>query len=105
MFSVEHHVLVDVVAHDDEIVLDGAFRDRFELGSVKHLAGWVVGSVQQDQTGLVAQRRVECLDVEAPIGSVEQHRSFDRASEPDGRRVTVVGGLEGDHLVATIAER
>ncbi len=84
---------------------DATESDLLELGSAEHLAGGVVGAVQQQQLGGRGERRGELVGVEREIAASQGDHSPGRTAHGDPRRVAVVVRLEGDDLVARPGER
>ena len=105
MVAVEHEVLVDLVGHGDEVVLHAEPSDRLELRGGEHLAGGVVRRVQQHQPRAVGDERRERVDVGVVRGRVEGDRPQPSAGHRRDGGVAVVGGLEGEDLVAGVAQR
>ena len=64
--TVEDKVLVHLVCDDDKVVPLGELGDHRELRWRKHLAGRVVGRVEQDRPGAARDRGSQFVGVEAP---------------------------------------
>ena len=105
VLALEHEVLVDLVGHRDEVVLDAELRDHLELGAREHLAGRVVGRVQQQHAGTRRDRARELVGIERVVGRAQLHDAPLRARERDARGVRVVVRLERDDVVARLAQR
>ena len=101
VFPLEEHVGVHLVGQDDDVVLDGDFRNGFEFVSRQCPAGGVVRIVQDEEAGLLGDARAQVVRREAEIvflqyrkrhglrTRVERHGLIDRKT-----RVRV------DHLIA-----
>ena len=97
---VEGQVLVDLVGHDEQVVLLGHRGDGRELGPVEHLAGRVVGRVEEDEPGTGRDGGPQGVDVEREVGRPQRDRAAGGAGHGDAGGVAVVVRLEGDGLVA-----
>jgi hypothetical protein len=102
---VENEVLVHLVGDGDQVAIDAQVGDGGQLVGREHLAGGVVGRVEQEEAGAVGDEGGQRLDVGGVVGRHEgdrpQHGTRHRGYGPVG----VVGGLEGEDLVARVAER
>ena len=105
MFAVEHEVLVDLVGDRDQVVLDAELCDLLELVGTEDLARGVVRRVEEQQPRAWADRTSEILGIERVVGRPEGHDSPLRTGHRDRSSVRVVVRLEGDDLVAGLAER
>ncbi len=97
-------MLVHLVGHHEQIVLDRQLGDERQLVAREHLAGRVVRRVQQDQLRPLRDRAAQLVGVE-PVAAVargEQHRACDGTGERDARLVAVVHRLEHHDLVAGV---
>ena len=104
VLAVEHEVLVDLVGDRDEVVLDAHACDRLELVGGEHLAGGVVRRVEEEQPRAVVDERRERVDVGLVRRWVQRHRSEARPGHRGHGGVAVVGRLEGEDLVARVAQ-
>ena len=105
VLALEHEVLVHLVGHRDEVVLDAELRDHLELGAREHLAGRVVRRVQQQHARARRDRARELVGIEGVLGCAQLHDAPLRAGERDARGVRVVVRLERDDVVARLAQR
>ena len=97
-------VLVDLVGDDPDVMLAGHPGDQVELGAREDLARRVVGGVEEDQPGPVAEGVAEGGLVDREVGEAQNHGATGRTREVDHGCVGVVVGLEHDDLVAGRAE-
>ena len=79
-------------------------RDLLELRSREHPAGRVVRRVDEDRARPRRDRGAQLVWVEAPLRRVQRHRHQPRAGHRRGGRVGVVGRVEGEHLLAGLAQ-
>ena len=103
--TVEDEVLVDLVGHHEDVVLDREPGDRGEVVVAEHDPGRVVRRVDQHQLGPRSERRGELGVVEPEVGAEEADADPDPAGEVDRGRVRVVEGFERDDLVARVDVR
>ena len=102
---VEDEVLVDLVGDDPGVVLARERRDELELGPGEDLAGRVVRRVEQHEPGPRREGGPQRRLVDREVGEAEHRRAAGRPREGDRGGIRVVVGLEGDDLVARLAER
>ena len=104
---VEYDVLVDLVRHDDEILVARDLGDRFELPRLEHLPGRVVRGVEDEQAGAgggAAQLvRVETPDALA-AAFPQRHEAGRQPEDRCRRRVHLMERLHHDHAVAAASE-
>ena len=105
VLAVVDEVLVDLVGHGEEVVLDAEPGDQLELVAREHLPGRVVGRVEEDHRVRGPIGRLECGRVEPVVGRSEGDDAPLGAGHGDRRGVRVVVRLEGHDLVADLAER
>ena len=103
----EHQVLVHLVGDDQHVVPLSDLGDELQLGPGEHLAGRVVGRVEQDQLGACGDSCSELVTVEAvaPVAVVvgpQQDRLDHAPGERDAGLVAVVHRLEQHHLVTGV---
>ena len=67
VLTVEHEVLVDLVGDGEDVALDADAGDGLELVAAEHLPGGVVGRVEEQETGAVADRGCQLVDVDRPV--------------------------------------
>ena len=104
MAPVVDEVLVDLVGHGEEVVLEADPGDGVELAGREDPAGRVVGRVQEDEAGLRADGGGQGVGVEGEVGGAQGDDPALGAGHGDGGGVGVVIGLEGDDLVARLAQ-
>ncbi len=102
--AVVHEVLVDLVGHDDRVVLVRQLDEQGERLAGEGGAGRVVRVVDEDQAGAIGDRRAEVVVVGLEVGTAQRHGRVDAAREVDHGAVLVVERLEGEHLVALVDE-
>ncbi len=76
-----------------------------KLGAGEHLAGRVVGRVEQQQPGAGRDGAAQLVEVEVEGRRPQRHGTPHRSGHGDARRVRVVVGLERHHLVARLEQR
>ena len=69
--SVEEHVLVHLVGHHDQVVLDRDVGDRLQLRRVNTEPGRIVRRIEQNQSGARCDRRPQPVDVQSEIGRTQ----------------------------------
>src|SRR4029077_14686858 len=89
-----HEVLIDLVRDRERAVLDAQLGDKLKLGSREDLAGRVVGRVDDDGSGLAAERAPQLVRVERPIRSTQRHIARNGAADDAVRSVVLIKGLE-----------
>ena len=100
---VEHHPVVDLIAHNDRIVAHAQLGDLLEFLPRKNLAGRVLGGVQEDKLGPFCKGRFHLCGIEYPPASLvrpERDMHTLRPAQRDVRRVGIVEGLDQQGLVA-----
>ena len=102
--DVEPEFLVDLVAEDDEVVLDRDARDDGALLGVEDAAARIVRRVDDDHPRPGRDGRADRRLVDAEPGRLERHDARYPARDLDARGVRVVVRLEEDDLVARIEE-
>jgi len=85
-------------------MLTGQRADQVQLGPAEHLAGRVVRGVQQDQTGSPGERSPQGGLVDVEVGKPQHRGTPDAAGQGDRGGIAVVVRLEGDDLVAGLAQ-
>ena len=102
--AVVDEVLVDLVGDGQDIALDADPGHRVELGGTEHAPRRVVGRVEQDHPGPWPDSGGEGGGVEGEVGGPQGHDPPPGPGHGDGGGVGVVVGLEGDDLVARLAQ-
>ena len=105
--AVEHEVLVDLVGDGDEVVLDAQLRRSSSSSSrVKTLPVGLCGELSRSSRvrGVIARAQRVGVERRSRAAAACTRRPV-RAGHRDARRVGVVVRLEGDDLVARLAQR
>ena len=104
--TVEDEVLVDLVGHHQQVVLERDLGDGEHLGVGEHLPGRVVRGVQQDEARARGDRRTQTFLIEGvPVDpGLEGDRHDGRAGERDAGLIRVEHRLEHDDLVAVLED-
>jgi hypothetical protein len=100
--TVEDDVLIDLVAHDQKVMLHGDGRHSLHLELGEHPSGRVVRRVEHDQAGPWRQCGTELVRVQREVRRAQRHRDPHPTRHGDGCGVGVVGGVQRDHLVAGV---
>ena len=108
--AVVENVLVDFVGDGEHVVLDAEVADELEFLPAEHLAGRVIGRVQDDGLGVVLEGLAKFDFVERPLGirglrRTQADEARLGAAQDRIRAVVFVERLEDDDLVALIADR
>ena len=81
VLALEDAAAVDLVGHDDDVVLAGDVGDGRDVLARQHAAGRVVRRVEDDQLGLGRDERAQLVDVESEVVLLAQ-RVAARACRP-----------------------
>jgi hypothetical protein len=104
MGAIEDEVLVDLVRHRQDVVGTAERGDLRELLDTEHLAGRVVGCVEQDETGARTEGSRQLLGVERPVRRVKSDQARGGSGHGGAGGVRVVGRFEHHHFVARLAQ-
>ena len=103
--AVEDDALVDFIRDGEHVPALAQLRDHLQLVAREHLAGGIVRRVDHDGARAVAERALQFVGIEAPIGFAQPHVFRFGAGEDRIRAVVLVERLEDDHLVSGIDTR
>ncbi len=104
VLAVVDEVFVDLVGDADDVVAAAKLGDEGEFFFREDLTGGVMGAIEDEHAGLVAEGGGERVGVEAKVGRLERDDAGGGPGEGDGGAVAVVKGLEEHDLVARVAE-
>ena len=105
VLGLEDEVLVDLVGHGDQVVLEAQAGDELELLAPEDLARRVVRRVEEQQPGPRRHGPDELVRIERPVRRPERHDPARRVRHGGACGVGVVVRLEHDDLVAALAQR
>ena len=97
--GVEHHVLVHLVADQQDVGRVEDVLQRQHVGPAPHGGAGVVGAVDQDGAGARRDGGLDLGEVGAECAGCERHPHHGAACEFDVGHITVVTRLQNDHFV------
>jgi hypothetical protein len=98
--AIEHDVLVDLVAEQDDVGTAQEVDERLHVVGAEHRAGRVVRTVDHQHPRARGDRGTYRVPVRREAERIQRDMHRLRAGQVDRRFVAVVAGVEDDHLVA-----
>ena len=98
--GVEHHVLVDLVADEQDVGGVQNLLQTQHVGPAPHRGAGVVRAVDQDGAGAGRDGGLDLVEVGSEGARRQGHTHYGAAGQFDVGHVAVVAGLQHDHLVA-----
>ena len=98
--AVEHHVLIHLVADQQDVGGRQQFLQRQHFRFAPDRGAGVVRAVDQDGAGARRDRGGDAVEVRAEAAGRQRHAHHAAAGQFDVGHVAVVAGLQHDHLIA-----
>ena len=105
LLAVEHHVLVHLVADQQNVGGRQQVLQLEHVGLAPHLAAGVVRAVDEDGAGARCDGGADAFKVGPEAAGCERHTHHHAAGQLDVGHIAVVARLQHDHLVARVHHR
>ena len=103
-------VLVNFVRDRQNVELHTQITNQLQFRAGEHLAGWIIGSIEDDSFSVIVKSRSQLAFIEGPLAircarRTEFHEARPGATENRIRTIVLVERFENHDLIARVADR